>query len=431
MKVCVFGLWHLGSVTAAALASGGHDVIGLDFDEATIAGLSVGKPPLFEPGLDELTASGISEGKLRFTTSPDKALLGADVLWVTFDTPVDDDDNADVDFVTSRVESLFDHLGHGTLVVLSSQLPVGSVRELERAYAARGRTEQVTFAASPENLRLGKAIEVFTRPDRVVAGIRSHADRARFSHLMAPFTSTIDWMTVESAEMTKHALNAFLAMSVAFANEIAVVCEGVGADAKEVERALKSDVRIGARAYLAPGGAFAGGTLARDISFLTALGERQGRELALIGSVKRSNDLHKNWARSRLGALFPDLVGKRIGVWGLTYKPGTDTLRRSTSIELCQWLVGRGALVQAHDPAIQSLPTGLAREIRMCATAEEAAHDVDALVVATEWPDYRAVAPAELAPGGSLVVIDANRFLDATFGCATGVRYVTVGRGVV
>ena len=431
MKVCVFGLWHLGSVTAAALASGGHDVVGLDFDERVIAQLSKGVPPLLEPGLSELTARGIAEGRLRFTTLPEEALLGADVLWVTFDTPVDDDDNADVAYVMTRVTSLFDHLGHGTLVVISSQLPVGSVRELERNYAALGRAEQVTFAASPENLRLGKAIEVFTRPDRVVAGIRSHADRARFSLLMAPFTTTIDYMTVESAEMTKHALNAFLAMSVAFANEIAVVCEGVGADAKEVERALKSDVRIGARAYLAPGGAFAGGTLARDISFLTALGKRQGRELALIESVKRSNDLHKSWARSRLGALFPDLAGRRIGIWGLTYKPGTDTLRRSTSIELCQWLAGKGALVQAHDPAIHNLPTDLAREIRLCASAEEAAHDVDALVVATEWPDYRTVAPTVIAPGDNLVVIDANRFLDATFGRATGVRYVTVGRGTV
>ena len=430
MKVCVFGLWHLGSVTAASLASGGHDVIGLDFDEKTIAGLSSGEPPLFEPGLSELTSRGIAEGKLRFTTSPEEALADADVLWVTYDTPVDEDDRADVGFVITRIESLFDHLRHGTLVVVSSQLPVGSVRALEQTYAARGHKERVTFAASPENLRLGKAIEVFTKPDRVVAGVRSEEDRARFAALMAPFTTSIAWMTVESAEMTKHALNAFLAMSVAFANEIAVVCEEVGADAKEVERALKSDVRIGPRAYLAPGGAFAGGTLARDVSFLTALGRSHGRELPLIGSVKISNDLHKEWAWTKLRALFPELAGKRIGVWGLTYKPGTDTLRRSTSIELCRWLAGQGAVVQAHDPAVRVLPNALANDIRLCATAEEAVQDADALIVATEWPDYRAIAPDAVASKGKLVVIDANRFLDCTFGRAAAVRYVTVGKGV-
>lgn len=428
MNICVFGLWHLGSVTAAALAGAGHDVIGLDFDPDTIAALARGEPPVFEPGLGELTATGIAAGKLAFTTAPADALANADVLWVTYDTPVDEDDIADVTFVITRVESVFDYLRHDTLVVVSSQLPVGSVRALEQAYAARGRTERVTFASSPENLRLGKAIEVFTKPDRVVAGVRSAQDGARFSALMAPITGSISFMTVESAEMTKHALNAFLALSVTFANEIAVVCEAVGADAKEVERALKSDIRIGPRAYLAPGGAFAGGTLARDVTFLTALGTGIGRNLPLIASIKTSNDQHKGWTAGRLHTLFASMTGVRVGIWGLTYKPGTDTLRRSTSIELCRWLAEEGAIVQAHDPSLSALPVELSH-IQLCATAAEAARNVAVLVVATEWPEYRSIPCDAVTHGPRLVVMDPNRYLEATFANAPGVQYVTVGRG--
>ena len=431
MKVCVLGLWHLGTVTAACLASGGHRVIGLDFDETVIANLKNGKPPLFEPGLEDLVRKGMESGALNFSTNPAEAVRGVHVIWVAYDTPVDDEDNADVEYVVERVSRLFPYLEDGQEILISSQLPVGSTKRLQEEFEkAYPNQKAVGFSCSPENLRLGKAISVFTQPDRVVLGTRTEKSRKVFAELLAPFTDHIEWMTVESAEMTKHALNAFLATSVTFINEIASICEQVGADAKEVERGLKSESRIGPKAYLGPGGAFAGGTLARDIAFLTKLGQQHDLPIHLVPAVRVSNDAHKNWSRRRLVQLLGNLTGKTIAVWGLTYKPGTDTLRRSSAIELCQWLLGQGAKVRAHDPAVKSLPEQFAT-IHLCASPIEAVRDADALVVATEWPDYRAVDIGEVVSAlHTPLVVDANQFLAASLESFSGVTYVTVGRAV-
>jgi UDPglucose 6-dehydrogenase len=331
---------------------------------------------------------------------------------------VDEDDRADVEFVVERATQLFPHLRDGTLVIVSSQLPVGTIRRLEEAC----RNKTVSFACSPENLRLGTAIEVFTKPDRVIVGVRRETNRARINELFRPFTERIEWMSVESAEMTKHALNAFLATSVAFINEIAAVCEQVGADAKEVERGLKSEARIGPKAYLSPGGAFAGGTLARDIQFLTKVGAQHHVPTHLLASVKTSNDAHRQWVRRTLEALLGSLAGETIAVWGLTYKPGTDTLRRSSAIELCQWLVQQGARVRAHDPAIKTLPVELAKIIELAPSPADALTGTAALVVATPWPDYLTV---NVAPP---IVVDPNRFLAKTLGNNPRIRYAAVGK---
>lgn len=430
MKVCVLGLWHLGTVTAACLASGGHEVVGLDYDEKVIANLKNGKSPLFEPGLDDLVKKGLTSGALDFSTNLSEAVHKSQIIWVTYDTPVDDDDNADVDYVIERVSRLFPHLETGQNILISSQLPVGTSNRLESMFAQSRPNINVSFSYSPENLRLGKAISVFTQPDRVVIGTRTEQSRKVFTELLSPFTDHIEWMSVESAEMTKHALNAFLATSVTFINEIASICEQVGADAKEVERGLKSESRIGPKAYLGPGGAFAGGTLARDIIFLTKLGREHDLPIHLVPAVRASNDAHKNWSRRRLVQLLGDLAGKTIAVWGLTYKPGTDTLRRSSAIELCQWLLEQGATIQAHDPAVKSLPEQFAT-IHLCASPIEAVLDADALVVATEWPDYRTVASHEVVSAlRTPLVIDANRFLVASFESLSNVTYVTVGKTV-
>ena len=428
MKVCVSGLWHLGSVTAACLASAGHDVTGLDPDPNVIERLGRGTPPLFEPGLEDLVKSGLASGRLRFTTDP-AAAANADVVWITTDTPVDDDDRADVESVVQGAAALFPHLRDGALVIVSSQVPVGTTRRLESLFEAVAKGRRAGFGYSPENLRLGKAIEVFTRPDRVVAGVRSAADRETFAALLGPFTDRIEWMSVESAEMTKHALNAFLATSVTFANEIAALCEQVGADASEVERGLKSEARIGPKAYLSPGGAFAGGTLARDVMFLSQLGAARGVPTHVLSSVKTSNDAHRHWPERRLTEVLGDLAGRTVAVWGLTYKPGTDTLRRSSAVELCTWLHARGARVRAHDPAVRELPPSLASSIALASDPLAAADGADALVVATPWPDYRAVDAAAVAGrmAGTLV-LDANRFLGGTLGRHPGLTYLSVGK---
>ena len=350
MNVCVLGLWHLGTVTAACLASAGHDVTGLDDDAARIERLRAGNAPLFEPGLDDLLAAGLSAGTLHFSADPADA-SAADVVWITCDTPVDEADNADMEFVVQQAASVFPFLNDGTLVLVSSQVPVGTTRRLERAYGIAFPDRVVEFAYSPENLRLGKAIAAFSEPDRVVVGVRLAFGRRRAAALFEPVTSRIEWMSVESAEMTKHALNAFLATSVTFINEIAPLCEQVGADAAEVERGLKTEARIGPRAYLSPGGAFAGGTLARDIVFLTGLGQAHHRPDApdFVGQGEQRRITATGPPR-RLADLLGTLSGRTIAVWGLTYKPGTDTLRRSSAVELCRRLCRAGRERRAHDP---------------------------------------------------------------------------------
>jgi UDPglucose 6-dehydrogenase len=425
LKVCVAGLWHLGTVTAACLASGGHKVVGWDANEQTIESLARNEPPVSEPGLGELVTRVAAEGRLRFTDDVADALREAEVVWITYDTPVDDDDQADVGFVVRSVESLLPHVSAGALVLISSQLPVGSTRVLEQ----RATGLEITFGYSPENLRLGRAIESFTKPDRVVAGVRNERDRARVASLLAPFTDRIEWMSIESAEMTKHALNAFLATSVAFINEIASICEQVGADAREVERGLKSEPRIGPKAYLGPGGAFAGGTLARDVVFLATLGREHDVPTNLISGVKASNDAHRDWAARRLRDLIGDLAGVRIAVWGLTYKPGTDTLRRSSAIELCRWLVAQRAIVAAHDPAVKSIDVD---GVELCAEPLAAAASASALVVMTEWPDYRNIdgGAIENALSGRKIILDANRFLGSQLADHPRVVYAAVGKAV-
>jgi UDPglucose 6-dehydrogenase len=427
MKVCVEGLWHLGSVTAACLASVGHDVTGLDPDAGNIEKLTQGKAPLFEPGLDELLQIGIAIGKLEFFTSPVLALKGAEVLWVAFDTPINDEDQADVAFVEGQIQMVMPFLADDAVVLVSSQMPVGSIRKLE-AYAQRNLSDKnLNFACSPENLRLGKALDVFLKPDRIVVGVRNDRTRQVLEKLLSPITDKVEWMSVESAEMTKHAVNAFLATSVTFANEIAAICELVGADAKEVERGLKTETRIGPKAYVSPGGPFAGGTLARDIAFLGVKSQLHQLATPLLSAVRPSNDEHKNWVRRKLQQHFGTLSSVTVAIWGLTYKPGTDTLRRSLTVELCDWLLRQGTKVRVYDPAVKQLPEHWTGKVTHCTTALDAAINANALVVGTEWPEFKQAAAglsAEAQP--SLLIVDANRYLQAQ-ALKCGFNYVAVG----
>lgn len=427
MKVCIQGLWHLGSVTAACLATVGHEVVGLDADQKTIDGLNQGKAPLFEPGLDELLQAGLAKGNLRFTTDNAEAAADAEALWVTFDTPVDDDDRADVDFVINQIKRVLPVLADGAVVLVSSQMPVGSIRQLEAFVNETLASKQISFACSPENLRLGKALDVFLKPDRIVVGVRTNDARRKLEQLLLPITDRIEWMSVESAEMTKHAINAFLATSVTFANEIAAICELVGADAKEVERGLKTEMRIGPKAYLSPGGPFAGGTLARDIEFLGIASQAKQLITPLLSSVRPSNDEHKNWVRRKLLEQFGNLKGVTVAVWGLTYKPGTDTLRRSLAVELCDWLLEQGATVHVHDPVVRQLPVRWEDRVVSFDHALDAVIASDVLVVGTEWPEFRQDATGLLSVASpNLMVIDANRHLQSALS-SSGLKYVAVG----
>jgi UDPglucose 6-dehydrogenase len=428
MRICVYGLWHLGCVTAACLAER-FLTIGVDPDPATVANLQAGEPPIFEPGLSDLVRAGLSKGTLRFTSDVQEALSASDVVWVAFDTPVDDEDRADVAYVEAHAASLFPHLREGSIVLISSQMPVGTTRRIEEGYRQACPAKDVRFAYSPENLRLGKALDVFRKPGRIVVGTRTAQDRDMLQPLLGAFCDNLIWMSVESAEMTKHALNAFLANSIVFINEVAGICEEVGADAKQVEMGLKSDERIGPRAYLGAGGPFAGGTLARDVSFLTSISTAMGRRAPLLEAIRESNNLQKDWPKRKLQSVLGDLAGRTIAVLGLTYKPGTDTLRRSAAIELCRWLVDRQAKVMAYDPEVQYLPDDLSQIVTLAPCALTAVEGSDAVVIATEWPQFRELRGHDLIRMMKTpVVLDANRFLEKTLQAApSSLAYYAVG----
>lgn len=421
MKIVVQGLWHLGSVTAACCAKH-FDVVGLDFDAANVAKLNSGKAPLFEPRLDELIAAGIASKKLSFTTDAKNACVNADVLWLCYDTPVNDRDESDVKFVLANLRKALPHLPKGALVLISSQLPVGTCAKLEKEFP------QFHFACSPENLRLGKAIDAFEKAERIIVGIHNDAKKSLLEELFKPFAAQIIFMRAESAEMVKHALNSFLALSITFINEIARLCEHVGADAKEVSIGLKSEPRIGPKAYLGPGGPFAGGTLARDVVTLTKLAKAEGEKISVIPAVKQSNDLHRGWAFKKLQSRLGKLRGKKIAVLGLTYTTNTDTLRRSAAVELCKQLLKAGTKISAFDPAVKTLPKDL-KKISLANGIASALKNADASVVCTEWPQFRqADWPKIISQMRGKILVDANRFIEKELKNIAGVEHLSVGR---
>jgi len=421
MKIVVLGLWHLGCVTAACSAKF-QKVIGLDFDQETVARLRQGEPPVFEPGLADLIREGLDSGRLRFDDDPSEACQGADLLWVCFDTPIDVDDRPDLTPVLDGVARCIPHLAPGTLILISSQVPAGTCRSLEQSYPA------FRFAYSPENLRLGKAVSIFMAADRIILGARTDDDAKQLAPLLGNFSRNLICVRTESAEIVKHAINAFLALSIAFMNEISRVCELVGADAKEVETGLKSDNRIGAGAYLAPGGPFAGGTLARDVTALIDLATAGRDPLCLIPSIKESNDHHKLWSIRKLREELGELSGKRIAILGLPYKPGTDTLRRSLAVETCYRLIGMGARLTAYDPVVRELPADL-KVVQILSNVAAAVDRADAVLICTEWPQIREARWQEiLRQLPRPLVIDANGFIEDLIAGLNDIVYRRVGK---
>ena len=420
MHLVVLGLWHLGSVTAACMARY-HRVSGLDFDEPVLKKLCAGHAPLHEPGLDNLLAAGIASDHLSFSAEISVAAT-ADVLWVCYDTPVDVDDRSDLDWVHARLARVLPSLRSGTVVLISAQLPVGTCAQLAKQHPT------LHFACSPENLRLGKALEAFEKPARIIVGVSSAVARTVLEKMLAPLRAPLVWMRTESAEMVKHALNSFLALSVAYINEIATLSEMVGADAQEVAAGLKSDPRIGERAYLGPGGPFAGGTLARDVVTLSQLGITQHLPLALIPAIKESNDRHRGWAFRKIQPALTGIKQPIVAVLGLAYTPHTSTLRRSAAVELCRQLLAAGMKVQAYDPLIRTADDEH-RDLSLAPSAADAMQGAHAVVICTEWPEFRDYPwPTLIASMAQPVVIDANRLVEESVASVAGLVYLTVGR---
>jgi UDPglucose 6-dehydrogenase len=429
MTVCVYGLWHLGTVTAACLASRGISTVGLGETPVAAAELNAGKAPLFEPGLDALLAQGLQGGTLSFTNDVAGAVSLADLLWVNFDTPVNDNDVADVGYVLDRVRGTFPHLKDGAVVLISSQVPVGSTALLELDFAAGAKGRKVFFAYSPENLRLGDAIRVFTQSERIVIGVRGDDARKVIEPVLKPFCDTLLWTRVESAEMVKHALNSYLATCVTVTNEIATICESVSADMSEVEAALRLDPRIGTKAYVRAGSAFGGGTLARDVQFLKSIAKDCGVRVPVLAAVLESNDHHKGWVVRHLRRQLGALAGKKVGVLGLAYKAGTDAIRRSVAIEVIEELMAEGADVTVFDPKVAALPEPFCSAVTIASSANAVFKGSEAVVLATGWPQFRELDFATLLPSMKrAMLIDQNAFASKQLAELSGLDYIVAGK---
>ena len=410
MQICVMGLWHLGCVVSVSLSSIGHKVVGFDKSSETVKNLIEGKAPIFEPDLDQMIQDQLEKKTLSFVDKYEEIHQEIRVLWVTYDTPVDENDVADTDFVISEVVDILPSIPKNTVIVISSQLPVGSVAQIQSISDKNFPEKGLKIACIPENLRLGVALDIFLNPDRVIIGCDDLKTKAILAELFEPLKAKLIWMSTKSAEMTKHAINSFLATSISFANEIAAICEFVGADAFDVVAGLKTDQRIGPKAYLSPGGAFDGGTLARDIDYLIKISKGEVDTKQLL-ATKVSNDLHKMWVKKKLENIYKSLSGLKVSVWGLTYKPNTNTLRRSTAVELCSWLLSKGVSLSVYDPVIKDLPALWHDQVSL-KTYGDSLIDIDVLIVMTPWPIFKDHAKAfSVNQNKRLLVLDPNSFI--------------------
>ena len=411
MKICVLGLWHLGSVISACTASKNHEVIGIDKNLTNISNLNKNKAPIFEPGLNELIKKGRKSKKLTFTNDKKKA-NSAKILWVAFDTPVDESDIADTSLVEEQVKKIIPYLKANAVILFSSQLPVGTIKKIQIYSKKKFPKKNFKFACSPENLRLGNALNTFLNPDRVIIGIDDKRTKKILSLLFMPITNKIVWTKIASAEMTKHAINSFLATSIIFANEIASICEKVGANYLDVEKGIKSDERIGQKAYLSAGKPIAGGTLLRDVNFLNKERKKFNLLSPLLSSIITSNNKHKKWIAQKLLGEFRTLSNISITVWGLTYKPYTNSLRRSLSVELCNWLIKQNANINVYDPVVKDLPKHWGGKVKKYSNPLESIKNSDVLVIGTFWPEFKKFSnKIKRKAKKKLIIIDPDNYL--------------------
>jgi UDPglucose 6-dehydrogenase len=430
-RIAVAGLWHLATVLSACLAEMGHRVRGVGDDAPTVTALNHGQSPVFEPRLEPLLRRNLRRGRLRFTTGYREALAGAEFVFLALDTPVGDDDQPDLASLFQIARSLGRGLTADTVLVISSQVPVGASERLAAAVRRENPALQVPVAYVPEFLQLGAAIDRFRRADRFVVGAADLAVAESVAALFRPLKRPIVITSLRTAEMAKHASNAFLSASVSFINEIAGMCDHAGADAVEVARIMRLDRRIGSHAFLSPGLGFAGGTLGRDVRALQDLARQHGAQSPLLDAVWSVNRARAGWVGQRLQAVLGSLEGVAVGVLGLTYKPGTSTLRRSIALEIIQRLVGLGASVRAFDPLARLSEVPDLPPFRPCPDPYSVAQDSDALVLITPWPGLELVDwPRVKAAMRRPVFLDTRNLLPPENMRALGFLYFGIGRGV-
>lgn len=423
-RVGVVGLWHLGTVTASGLAATGVPTVGLERDPSVAAELSQARPPLFEPGLAESVANGIARGVLRFDSDPE-ALRDTEFVWLAADTALDGHYSPDIGGLRGLVRWIAPHVPPAAILIVSSQAPVGTCELLRDELLAESPDWCGRVASVPENLRLGSALARFRHPDWLVIGADDDATAAAVTELLAPIEGPRIVTGLRTAELAKHAINAYLATCIGLANELGDLAEAVGADGLSIARILRSDRRVSREAPVRPGVGFSGGTLSRDLASLREVGHRHQVRTPIADAVAASNQARRHKVLAELRTRL-DLSGAVVAVLGVAYRPNTDTTRDSDSLRLIDQLVGAGSQVRVHDPLVSELrlPPG-AGEV---ATVADAVSGADALVVMTEHDQFRQLNLSGLLPAMTTrLVVDPHHLLAGQVD-ALQLDYVAFGR---
>ena len=436
MDIAVVGTGYVGLVVGACLAETGNHVVGADIDENKIQGLREGQIPIYEPGLDLLISRNVAEKRLRFTTDIGAAVLESEVIFIAVGTPPDEDGSADLQHVLDVARVIGQSMTEGTVVITKSTVPVGTARRV------RGEIEKHTDRAfhvcsNPEFLKEGAAVDDFMRPDRVVCGIEDDRVRPVLEELYEPFVRTgnpLIFMDIASAELTKYAANAMLATRISFMNQIAELCEATGADVTVVRQGMGSDPRIG-QSFLFAGAGYGGSCFPKDVRALIKTADDLAVDLSILKNVHETNEQQKGLLAAKVRARFgTDLSGRQFTIWGLSFKPETDDVREAPALALIEELLEAGASVVAHDP--QAMETArsfqLGDRIAFGEDAYSACEGSDALIVVTEWlqyrrPDWDIVRDALRAP----IVFDGRNLFKPSRMRALGFTYYSIGRGQV
>jgi UDPglucose 6-dehydrogenase len=433
MRIAMIGAGYVGLVSGACFAEFGVDVAVMDVDPDKIEGLRAGRMPIYEPGLDKLVAENVRDGRLTFTTDLSEAVKGADAVFLAVGTPTRrGDGHADLSYVYAAAEQVAKAADGPLVLVTKSTVPVGTGREVQ-AIVRRVRPDaQISVASNPEFLREGNAIGDFMRPDRVVIGVDDDHATAVLKRLYRPLyliETPVLAVSLESAELIKYAANAFLAVKITFINEIADLCEKVGADVHDVARGMGLDGRIG-RKFLHPGPGYGGSCFPKDTLALARTAQDAGSPVRLVETTIEVNDTRKARMADRiLAALGPEPKGKRVGVLGVTFKPETDDMRDAPSLVILPALVAAGVEIRAYDPQPSHARQALPAAVDFAVTALGAADGADAVVVLTEWNEFRALSPQRLKAamkGG--VLLDLRNVWDPAAMRAAGFDYSSIGR---
>lgn len=426
-KICVIGLWHLGCVLSSCLAEAGYKVVGTDFNKKIIDNLKKGIPPLYEPGLEKLIKRGMKSGNLNFVDSFGEAIQDADFIFLAFDTKVGANSRVDLTTFYKACHQIASLASGKFILIICSQIPIGTSRKVKELILKSNKKLSMGMVYNPENLRLGRALTTFRRPDRIIIGTETENLKTAIDGLYFFIKAPKIYMALESAEMVKHAINSYLANSISFINEIADLCEVSGADVRDVIVGMKSDRRIGHDAFLGPGLGFGGVTLGRDLRVLRDLGRQLGTKTHLLDAVAKVNENRKKVIFNKVKKIYPDLNGLNIGILGLTYKPGTNVLRGSMAIELSKAMVQRGVMVKAFDPTVKKDAEDL-KILKIADTPYEAAKNADLLILATNWPEFKRLNFKKMKKiMKKPIIIDCKNFLEPTILKKEGFTHYGIG----